>query len=281
MLTESPALATGHRRYGANDGALAVYFHGAPGAPEEAAAFDDAARSAGVTLICVDRFACDPTLVGEAYYRALAQAILALADGRRVDLIGFSLGGFVALQTCRHLGGAVRRLHLVSAAAPLETGDFLDAMAGKPVFQAARASPFGFRLMSLWQGWLARHAPGALFRLLFASAAGADRALAADPSFRAAIVGVLRASLTAGQDGYIRDVRAYVRPWADSLADVGVETCIWHGDADNWAPVGMARALAHRLPGRVQVEILPGLSHYSCLYQALPEILRQVGQAES
>jgi pimeloyl-ACP methyl ester carboxylesterase len=120
-----------------------------------------------------------------------------------------------------------------------------------------------------------------MFRLLFGSAAGADRVLAADPGFRTAIAGVLRASLTEGLDGYMRDVRAYVSPWVDSLADVAVATCIWHGDADNWSPVGMARALADRLPGPVQVEILPGLSHYSCLHQALPAILRQAGEAES
>jgi len=96
---------------------IVVYFHGAPGAPEECSTFDLEGKNHGLTFICFDRF---------------------------------------------------------SAAAPLESGDYLEAMAGKQVFKLAKAAPALFVLLSYWQGLLAWLAPNALFRLLFASAAGAD-----------------------------------------------------------------------------------------------------------
>jgi pimeloyl-ACP methyl ester carboxylesterase len=271
---------TRSRRYGAVDGAPVIYLHGAPGAPEEAAVFDGDAGAAGVSLICPDRFSLAPSLDGSAYVTALAQAILDLSGGRPFDLIGFSLGGFRALQVAAELGPQVRRLHLVSAAAPLECGAFLEAMAGRPVFEAARRSPRLFAALSLWQGWLARAAPGAMFRLLFGSAAGGDRILAADPDFQAELSAILRSSLTKGRRGYMRDVNAYVRPWAERLPRVAAPCFIWHGVEDNWSPPAMASALAERLAPVAQVEMLPGLSHYSALRTAMPLILARAGQTQ-
>lgn len=153
-------------QFGADDGRMVVYFHGAPGAPEECRVFDLDGKKHGLTLICFDRFAVDPALKGEAYYKLLAEEIARKAGGKQVDVIGFSIGAFVALQTCRYFKG-VRSLHLVSAAAPLEAGDFLDGMAGKPVFQLAKTFPALILLLSYWQGLLARFFPNALFRMLF------------------------------------------------------------------------------------------------------------------
>lgn len=154
-------------QFGADDGRMVVYFHGAPGAPEECGIFDWDAKNSGLTVICFDRFAVDSSVEGETYYRLLAEEITKKAGGKPVDVIGFSIGAFVALQTCRYMTHGVRSLHLVSAAAPLEAGDFLEDMAGKPVFQLAKRFPALFLLLSYWQGLLARFFPNALFRMLF------------------------------------------------------------------------------------------------------------------
>ena len=163
-------------------------------------------------------------------------------------------------------------IHLVSAAAPLESGDFLDAMAGQAVFRMARQRPGLFRCVTRVQGWLAAIAPRLLLNMLFATAAGADRDLAADPAFRAGIAPVLRRALGQDAAGYLRDVTAYVTPWADQLAAITAPTRIWHGAEDTWSPPGMAPSLARLIPGAAEPEILAGLSHYSCLFTAMPEI---------
>lgn len=263
--------------YGAEAGPLAVYFHGAPGGPGECARFDDEARARGVRLVCIDRSAVAADLEGEPYFQSLAREVDALAGAGPVILIGFSLGAFVALRTAPYLAARVAAIHLVSAGAPLESGDFLDGMAGKAVFRMAGRSPRLFRRLSRVQGWLTAHAPGVLFRMLFASAAGRDRDLAGDEGFRTEIGAVLKGALACGADGYVRDVEAYVRPWASRLAEVTADTRIWHGSHDNWAPPGMAHRLQALVPGVSRIEIMPGLSHYSCLFEAAPRILSEAG----
>lgn len=267
-----------YRQFGSENGRIVVYFHGAPGAPGEAALFDRLGKEQGLNVICFDRFTLDPSLQGEAYFCALAEAISGMAGGASVDLVGFSIGAFVALQTCRHLGVDVRSLHLVSAPAPLEAGDFLGAMAGGGVFKLARTTPALFEGLSRGQGLLARMFPAALFRLLFASAAGEDRTLAADPEFQARMTETLRDCFVERTPGYIRDIEAYVQPWGAMLSDVATETHVWHGTQDNWSPVGMADYLASEIPACSRVEILEGSSHYSCLYRSAERICRRLAR---
>ncbi|WP_104428131.1 alpha/beta fold hydrolase [Methylobacter tundripaludum] len=266
-------------QFGSDNGKTVIYFHGAPGAPEECAIFDLYAKEQGLTFICFDRFSGDYSIAGEAYYQFLAQEISKQAGGKEFDVIGFSIGAFIALQTCRYLGNEVRSLHLISAAAPLDAGGFLETMAGKRVFQLAKTVPILFVLLSYWQGLLALLFPNALFRLLFASVAGDDKALSVDRAFQSGITQVLRSCFIGRVRGYVRDIRAYVQPWKDRLSDIGVNTHIWHGAEDNWSPVAMAEYLASMIPGCTSTEIFNDLSHYSCLYRAAPEICRQLGAA--
>jgi len=266
-------------QFGSDNGRVVIYFHGAPGVPEECAIFNRYGKEHGLRFICFDRFSIDSSIAGEAYYQFLAKEISKQAAGEKVDVIGFSIGAFIALQTCRHLANRIRDLHLISAAAPLEAGDFLDTMAGKQVFRLAKAFPVLFVLLSYWQSLLALLFPNALFRLLFASSAGNDKVLAADHEFQSGISKVLRSCFIDRVRGYTSDIRAYVRPWATNLSEIAVNTHIWHGAKDNWSPVSMAKYLESAIPGWVSTEIFTDLSHYSCLYRAAPEICRQLGAA--
>lgn len=265
-------------RFGSEKGRVVVYFHGAPGAPDECSIFDRYGKEHDLSFICFDRFAADTSIAGESYYRLLAEEILKHAAGKQVDVIGFSLGAFIALQTYLHMAVKVLNLHLISAAAPLEAVDFLDAMAGEPIFRLAKKFPVLFVLLSYWQALLALFVPDLLFRLLFAEAAGDDKVLAADSEFQSGIIKLLRSCFIGRVQGYLRDTRAYVRPWQTTLSEVSVKTHIWHGAEDNWSPKSMAEYLASAIPGCKHAEILDGLSHYSCLYKTVPMICRQLNE---
>jgi len=267
-------------QFGSDNGRLIIYFHGAPGALEECAIFDIYGKENGLTFICFDRFSVDASIDGEAYYQFLAKEILKKAAGEKVDVIGFSIGAFIALQTCRYMANEVQNLHLVSAAAPLEAGDFLSAMAGKHVFQLAKAFPVLFVLLSYWQGGLALLFPNALFRLLFANTAGEDKALVVNREFQVSIIKTLRSCFIGRVQGYTRDIKAYVHPWKTTLPEISVNTHIWHGAEDNWSPKFMAEYLESAIPSCSHVEVLDGLSHYSCLYETAPKICTQLSKAQ-
>ncbi|MGZ5055987.1 MAG: alpha/beta fold hydrolase [Methylobacter sp.] len=115
--------------------------------------------------------------------------------------------------------------------------------------------------------------------MLFASAAGEDKKLVANDEFKAAITEILKLSYSNYAAGYARDIVAYVQPCQDILSGVGIKTHIWHGAEDNWSPAVMAEYLQSALPGCDSVNIIDGLSHYSCLYQAAPVICHQLNVA--
>jgi pimeloyl-ACP methyl ester carboxylesterase len=162
---------------------------------------------------------------------------------------------------------------LVSAPAPLESGDFLGGMTGRRTFGMARRSPRNLRRLARLQAWLALHAPSVLLAMQFGHSKGADRALAADPTFRAEMEAVLRLSLETGTASFTRDVVEYVRPWAERLAEVTAPTHIWHGAEDNRAPPAMAASLERLIPGAAGRTMLAGLSHWSALHASVPRIL--------
>lgn len=252
-----------------------VYFHGQPGSPEELALVSAADLPAG--LLAPDRAADQPDLPLSAYLDHLTATILARFPAGPIRLVGFSLGAFVAIEVGLRIQDRDVSLDLVSPAAPLGLGDFLPHMAGGSVFALAARRPGLFVLLTRLQGWLALRASGALFSQIFATAAGADADLARDPAFRTAVKGILVSSLSGGARAYRRDVLGYVAWTPDRLSALTHPVTLWQGEADTWTPPTMARALADALPGAPALRTFPGLSHYSTLRVALPEIFSGEG----
>jgi pimeloyl-ACP methyl ester carboxylesterase len=91
--------------------------------------------------------------------------------------------------------------------------------------------------------------------------------------FRRRLGDILQTSLGAGRQAYCQEISAYVRPWAHILPTVEAPVTLWHGRSDNWSPPAMSDALAARIPQVTEIRWLEGLSHYSALRAALPQIL--------
>lgn len=262
--------------YGSIEGKLVVYFHGAPGSSAEAVVLDEGAKLHGLKVICFDRFFLDCGADREAYCRRLASEVLKLLDDEAtVNIVGFSIGAFVALEVSAHLGTRVESIHLISAAAPLNSGDYLDQMAGGFVFKLADRRPTLFFLLTQYQKFLSRFAPKALFKILFASAEGDDVGLITNASFRKFLLPILRTCFRDGSAGYMRDVQAYVR-WEGDLRWCNAKTTNWHGTSDNWSPFEMAVALQRSIPGAGELVSLEACSHYSSLIEAAPRVMERI-----
>jgi len=263
-------------QYGDPNGRLVVYFHGVPGAIEECMVFDDSAKRHNLRFICFDRFSLDADSQGNDYYLSIADAIQEQADDTAFDIVGFSLGCHVALKLSVLMRERVRQLHLVSAAAPLESGDYLDDMAGALVFKLAKNSPVAFAVLSYWQSLLCRLSPRFLYALIFASAQAEDKSLSEEPGFQATLQRTLEQSYVQNLKGYMRDVREYVQPWQGLLKRCEGQTVLWHGAQDNWAPVAMADLLAKELPHVIDVQMIDNASHYSCLLNSVEGICQKL-----
>ena len=262
--------------YGNQAGKTVIYFHGAPGAPEECSFFDQFARTHDLNIICYDRFSIDSKRQNQAYFHYLSKLIIERSGGRKIDLIGFSIGCHAAIETVHHLQNQVRELHLISPAAPLDAAYFLNGMAGKMIFSLAMNRSFLFTLLSYWQAFLAKIAPSLLFKMLFATAEGEDKTLAQTADFKASMKPVLTRCFATNIKGYLREIRQYVSPWRTSVLNCNARTHIWHGENDNWSPVSMAEYLKENMPLASSLELMEGLSHYSCLYSAAPRICAQL-----
>lgn len=266
--------------FGAKEGRLVVYFHGAPGSANESAVLDAPAKAQGLRVVCFDRFTLDYGEDRERYYQQIALAVREiLGDDETADIIGFSMGAFVALEVSARLGERVKNIHLVSAAAPLNGGDYREDMAAAFVFKLADRHSFIFYLLTQCQRILAFLAPKILFNILFASAQGEDLNLIRKEEFRAFIIPILKNCFRSESSGYMRDVESYVK-WEDDLNWCFAKTTNWHGTSDNWSPFAMASYLQLVIPGAVKLEKLEGLSHYSCLIQAAPKIMAQLTNEE-
>jgi pimeloyl-ACP methyl ester carboxylesterase len=265
--------------FGIPQGKTVIYFHGAPGSPEECAIFDEYAKVNELNVICYDRFSIDPSLHGKDYYKHLASAIMDETNGVQVDIIGFSIGCHAAIESSFYLDGKVRNLHLISPAAPLDGTNFLKGMAGESVFTMAIKYPIIFTLLSNWQALLAKIAPAALLKILFLSAVGQDKILSKTLDFKRFIRPVLIHCFGRNLKGYIREIKHYVEPWQVSVRKCTANTHIWHGADDNWSPVSMANYLKTNMANVLNLEIMGGISHYSCLYLAAPKICKQLASA--
>jgi pimeloyl-ACP methyl ester carboxylesterase len=228
--------------------------------------------------VCFERFAVDHSIDAAAYFRCLADAITLLTGGEAVELVGFSVGAFVALHVYCAIPRQVSGIQLVSAAAPLADDSLWKTAAGRGVFRLAQTQLALFRRFCGLQGWAAKRWPEPMLNALFAGTAKAERDLLAQPAFCAAMLNSLRAGLGRFSQGYARDVLLYVQPWQALLSEIHAPTCLWHGEQDTWAPLAMADYLQSQLPNVRQYHGIAGLAHYSCLLKSAEALCWQIAE---
>ena len=209
-----------------------------------------------------------PGAASEVQLAGLSASDFAAADDTTSHVIGFSLGGPAAL----HFAAAhpkVTQLDLIACPAPL--GPIIPAMAGKPVFRAARAGllPTLTRVQAL----LLRTAPNLFLKSLFASAAVSEQALLT-PDAKAILAQSYKTALLTNRQHYLKRVTSFANPNARWPFDkITCAVTLWQGDADTWVPPTMADTLASHLP-QAKIKQLPDLGHYGTLIHALQQIMR-------
>lgn len=199
-----------------------IYFcHGVPGGPEDA------------SLLGIEGVAA-PDLFAAAPLAQFDAATAGAPDGS-VHLIRFSIGAMVALRLAASRPDKVGKVTLISPAAPLNLGDFLPAMAGKPVFRMAKRLPSLLRFVTGLQGLVVKIAPDFMLDRLFAKAEPHERRLVSEPEVRKALRAGLRNSMVNTQ-----------RP----MCRQSVPTWVTGRGPCKWSPALLKSGMARRTVGR-------------------------------
>lgn len=253
MASEVITLPDGRRlrwhEFGDPGGLPVIYTAGTPVSGLGGAAYDQAARAAGLRWISPDK----PGYGGSDYHRkrtlvSWAADLTALAGQLGLDrfgLAGESGGGPFTLAAAYRLGDRV------SVAALIATGG--------PFGAADRA---GMKVRNRALGWLARNVPPlntiavSAMRREMTNPVRRERALqrdlAATPEAGHAALRIeheaVADALRPGTRGTVQEIALTKRPWPFPLSEVTVPVHLWHGAADRLAPVAFARRLAGQVP---------------------------------
>ncbi|MFK7842192.1 MAG: alpha/beta fold hydrolase, partial [Sphingorhabdus sp.] len=220
-----------------------VYFHGVPGSAEECLLFDVSTSSASHDIFVPDRSIAAATQSLDDHFNGLAQQITKRFPEGQIDIIGFSLGAYIACELSARLAGRIDRIDLISAGAPLQWGDYLDKMAGKQVFKMARDRPKAFKLLVRAQALMAKYLPGLFCKTLFASAQAGDAALLSDEQFVQMMQRNMKRAFADRGESYILEITGYTGDWEPKVDPEQHRITLWHGVQDNWSPIAMARDL--------------------------------------
>lgn len=248
-----------------------IYFHGLPGTGAELQLFGPEVRERTNHFRIAQRQF--PNAASETdVFKLIADEIQSKYNGQPLRLVGFSLGASTALRVAALLGPQVKKIDIISAAAPLQSGNYLEEMAGAPVFRIAQKNRLAFNVLSRCQSALSKVAPKLLYSMLFSSAKGNDSELREDPRFSAQMVEILRESLGNELATYRDEISEYVTDWSETLGAVSQPVSIYHGALDNWSPVEMASNMKAALGNCTRLEVFEDCSHYSTLREFLNQV---------
>jgi pimeloyl-ACP methyl ester carboxylesterase len=190
----------------------------------------------------------------------LARDVAALADHLELDrflLLGYSLGGFLALHCAAHLGERVERLGLVSALAPPQTdpgGRPLKGLFRLAVTLADKAPSLAERILNQMARSILRNPAKHL-------GSDADRQLLANPQTRHRYARAMAESCSRGSGGFLEDLKAVARTPELSPDQLALPVYLWHGQLDGQVSVRQAICLDEWLTNS-ELTLLPDGGHF-------------------
>ncbi|RYC09565.1 alpha/beta fold hydrolase [Nocardioides zhouii] len=246
------------------DGPLVAVLHGCPDTRHVAMTGHDAARAAGVRLLCVNRPGYGRSTAHASTHGTVADDLAEVATGlghERFAVLGMSVGGAYAVACAARHPDRVAVLGLVATQPPGSRTEPVDELVAEmaPEFLAWRAGvdPSDPDDDALTARWLPMLPP-------------ADAALVAALG-PAAVAASVREAL-AVPDGYLRDAALFHRPWQHAPAEVRCAVRAWFGEDDDRTGAGAAADL---LAGFADVEVVvrPRTTHLATLVAHWPDVL--------
>ncbi len=268
----------GYTEFGDPNGVPLIGFHGMPGSRLSMKAVEKAALASGAFVIAPDRPGygisqanSHGTLLG------YVDDIIELAGALQIErfaVLGISGGGPYPLACAYKIPQCVTVVALISGIGPLRlphsTRDMIRP--NKIMFTLGRWSPrlAGFLLPRLIRSSL----PSMEQHVQQGTSPSAD----VSPEVFAIMAADQREAIRAGGQGIVFDMKALWHPWSFQFEDVHTRVYLWHGAADNLAPVRLAHHIADHLPD-CEATFYPDEGHTDPLTKHIDEIMPVIVQA--
>lgn len=254
---------------------VVFYSHGFPACRLEASIAHGAARELGMTIVAIDR----PGFGGSDWYENRrfedwAKDVSLVADLYeipRFGVLGVSGGTPTAIAAAATLGERVSALSVVSGIAPLQDPDAMSGMnwANRGLLNLGRRYPWLGRwsVGAVARVW--RSVPGAAEAWFGTLLPKADVEIVKRPEVGVILARNIKESLKQGVQGAVSEFQLFLSDWRPLVSAVRVPTTIWHGDADTYVPLSMAKIL-HRNISESRFNEVKGGGHFMIVDRLRP-----------
>jgi pimeloyl-ACP methyl ester carboxylesterase len=251
---------------GESDAPVIVHHHGTPGS--RLTRHPDPQTYDGIRVITYDRpgYGGSDPQPGRIVVSAAAD-VEVLADALELDhfaVLGVSGGGPHALACSALMPDRVPRVAVLVGGGPSDDPDFdfVEGMAELNIreFRAAQEGEEALLREIDPYAEAMQQDPDAILDLMASEVPEPDRAMMANPEFRAMMRASFLESVRQGARGWLDDDLAFVQPWGFQLEDVPAEVRLWQGELDVLVPHTHAEYMARRLP-RATFELIPDAGH--------------------
>jgi pimeloyl-ACP methyl ester carboxylesterase len=243
-----------YAEYGDTAGRPVFFFHGAPGSrlfrPPE-----DVTRKMGIRLICVDRPGYgESTFQPKRKLLDWPKDVASLADAMGISefqVVGHSAGSPHALACAYGLPERVRGAAVVCGVGPVDAPGATEetTFINRLGFQFGRYAPWPLVRGMVWVFFHKQvDDPAHAIDMDQRGRVPADDEVLKIPGVRENCIASDLEAYRQGIQGYAWDVNLIIRPWGFSLEQIRVPVGFWHGTADNFTSVHMARYMADKIP---------------------------------
>jgi pimeloyl-ACP methyl ester carboxylesterase len=270
----------GWDEHGEPAGTPLLYFHGTPSARIEWNLFgsEALARKHNLRVIVPDRpgSGLSDFQPGRRVSDWPAD-VVALGDHLGLDhfaILGYSGGGPFALACARQIPERLTRVGTVSGTGPFAEPALTEAInPGTAQFgKLATGRPWAARLMLRMMGFMSRYMPERMIAQARASLPPEDQAMLERPALRDGFLAMVLEALRKGPRGAQYEMALMVGPWEFRPQEITMPVMMWHGEADQNAPLAMGRYMAEAIPNS-EAKFYPGEGHISLFVNHADEIL--------
>ncbi len=271
----------GFNEYGPANGIPLFYFHGSPSARIEFNLFGSEAllESNNIRIIAPDRPGSGLSdFQPNRRFMDWPKDVVNLANHLKLErfaILGYSGGGPYAVACALAIPERITKVGIVSGTAPFTEPGLADDINqdSRNFMDLSYQKPWLSRMILRLMGLMTRLAADKVIANALAALPEADHAVVALPEVQRGFLAMIQEALRNGPRGAQYDTRLMVTEWDFDPHDIRIPVLLWHGEADQNAPIKMGRYMANAIL-QSKAKFYPNDGHLSLFKRNIEEILQ-------